>query len=945
MDGTSMPMSRDASRPTESPDPPSVAPLLTHRPVVPAQNPVNRGYPGENRSWSVSSITDPVTPPPHLLHSFADSFSPDNLYPTLDPQSADPFNPPTSLGPTSTASTHSLALFNPLPTSPEQSSSKSTKRPRQEPNDATDYNPEAKGHPEGIPDDERETGEQLATLRGNPKDHPAFKELERRIQQSRNDQDRWEACLYFQQCCKSLKEHIYSQDNKIGKQRRKLEQAEAELDERDFKLDDLIMNGVFLMQSKCERFTQIQQFYRGAGRKRSRDSDYVEHSDLRAMSETCADFLDYYSIAIKDRKQRKKALESVSERWGDDIITYYRWDTRSWAFCRTLKAAAITVPVWTEAGIKLNRIRNRRDRGVGNPIAAGTRSLSWGDFDHLRSWNGHGDFEMGGRSQRAGDRILPYARLAMSEFNPERLGFDKFGILGVKTTGSDDEAFTFSEPPWGIAQSPGVSEGAEERTEERESLISAQDGDAGANGHDETPSAIPIRGSARLRAGQPTSYSNQSAPIKRSSAGKRPTGRGQLDDSILAKEKVSGSLPQGAEFLQLGDIVSMKSPATQRGQSLPVVRSETFCAGFEDNEEFRKRALDELGKTENRECWGAESSRCCRQYLSRSSYPIVGQKDGPVDAHFSTLKEAEKLMEKMTPRVPIFTRCSNVSSRKAKLYPIMDYLTQAEKPGTKVAVQKYCIGLEEEDSHVTVTFWEMTKHLLRRDPGADGLNLWNALDLRNHLEHRHLPEFLRNNNCSLLSEIRQRVEDTEGVKWADKLLGKDPRHFALIADGGMNTYPHTDSHGYSTFLTVQEGELIFGWLSRPDTNIWDEWAKDPRYFQGGRWCYLVLKPGDSVCLPAGIPHYVVRNKGAQTFILGGHLLQWSNMKGWVSLLRKQIDNPSTTNEHMDFERLKKFVGVAENLVAEAIKSRNNRLEYLGGIEGAGQTLEDLKVRL
>lgn len=84
---------------------------------------------------------------------------------------------------------------------------------------------------------------------------------------------------------------------------------------------------------------------------------------------------------------------------------------------------------------------------------------------------------------------------------------------------------------------------------------------------------------------------------------------------------------------------------------------------------------------------------------------------------------------------------------------------------------------------------------MRNDHGANGLELWNALELRNHLKERHVPMFLRNTNCNLLAEMRQRAE-REGetrrgrkTKKAKKLPGKDPLHFALIADGGMNTYP------------------------------------------------------------------------------------------------------------------------------------------------------------
>ncbi|KAH6962428.1 hypothetical protein BKA56DRAFT_622978 [Ilyonectria sp. MPI-CAGE-AT-0026] len=979
-------MSQHTSRSKEPLTTLAGAPPLTYRPIAPA--PVICVDPGANRAWSA-----PIAPP---SDPFDHSFSADTL---------DSIGRPPSTCPESTLNLP--VNWGPSPTFPSElplSHTLSHKRSAHKRNNSAEYESANEYLGGGTSAGERETVERLTTLYVDPEDHPAYKNLQERIHQSQNEQDRWEACTTFHQRYKTLKAPIAELGDEIDKQRRKLEEKEAARDDKGSNLDALILLGTSFMVSKCERFDQIRRSYDIARRKRSRTSAGSEQS---ATGEDWADFLNDHGKAARELRQCEKALEYIATTWGDDKIRYYGWATKPLAVCQLLKATATVVPTWEEAGIKLNRLRNYRDRRVRNPIASRKRSISWKDLKQLGQWQGHGHFEilstkMNGRNGRD---TIPYALLGTDEFNADRLGFDKFGILVVKTIGSDAEpVMTFSVPPWGVAQSHSVAQAAEEQAIRLESL---------PNNEDEAPPATSLRGSARLAARQPTSYSAQLAPTasssfhrtrktqstrKHSFSGESEDDLGRVqgnergqqskrsmvdavtetdaslwNDFVLAKARALDSASQdrvvaddtsetnslqqkdeeaerptkGHSALESRHTVPVAQQATQLEQSPPVPGIEKFSIDLEYNQEFKRLTLEELSETGDQECWGAKSSRSCRHYLSRSSCPNTDQSHGPVDAHFGALGEAEGLVDKTTPKVPIFTRCDNAGNWKAGLRPTVDYLTQAEKvQTTKVYVQKYSLDTEE-DSYSTVTLWELVIHFLRNDHGVDGLQLWNALELKNHLKQRHVPEFLRNTNCDLLGEMRRRTEmEEEAKKGRRKKVGKlpanDPLHFALIADGGMNTYPHSDSHGYSTFLTVQEGELIFGWLSRPDDETWKGWAEDPEFFTGGKWCYLVMKAGDSVYFPAGTPHYIVRRKGTQTFILGGHTLQWSNLDGWASMLRKQIDNPATVNEDTNLETTTRYVEVARSLIAEAVERRDDRLGYLGGIEKAERTLLDLE---
>lgn len=860
-------MSQHTSRSKEPLTTLAGAPPLTYRPIASAPNPVIRVDAGANRAWSV-----PIAPPSYLPDPFDHLFSADTPYPIARPQSACP------------QSTLDLPFnWGPSPTIPSQLPS-SHKRSAHERNNSAEYDSANEYLGAGTSASEREAVERLTTLYVDPEDHPAYKSLQERIHQSHNEQDRWEACTAFHQRYKTLKAPIAKLGAEIDKQRRKLEEKEAARDDKESNLDALILLGTSFMVSKCERFDQIRRSYDVARRKRSRTSAGGEQS---ATGDDWADFLSDHGKAARELQQCEKALEYIAATWGDDKIRYYGWATKPLAICQLLKATATVVPTWEEAGIKLNRLRNYRDRRVRNPIASRKRSISWKDLKQLRQWQGHGHFEILPTKMNGpnGRDTIPYALLGTDEFNADRLGFDKFGILVVKTIGSDTEpVMTFSVPPWGMAQSHSVAQAAEEQAIGLESLPNSQD---------ETPPAASLRGSARLAARQPTSYSAQLAPTAnplshwtrkmqntrnhavggesedglgrsqgndRGQQSRRPmvdavteTDASLWNDFVLAKARALNSASQDrvvaddtseTNSLQQKDeeaerptkghstleskhskqTVLVAQQATQLEQSTPVPRTEKFSIDLVYNQEFRRLTLEELNETGDQECWGVKNSRSCRHYLSRSSGPNTDQRHGPVDAHFTTLGEAEGLVDGTTPKVPIFTRCSNAGNWKAGLRPTVDYLTQAEKvQTTKVYVQKYSLDTEE-DSYSTVTLWELVIHFLRNDHGVDGLQLWNALELKNHLKQRHVPEFLRNTNCDLLGEMRRRAEMAGEAKNGrrkklGKLPAKDPLHFALIADGGMNTYPHSDSHGYSTFLTVQEGELIFGWLSRPDDEV------------------------------------------------------------------------------------------------------------------------------
>lgn len=195
---------------------------------------------------------------------------------------------------------------------------------------------------------------------------------------------------------------------------------------------------------------------------------------------------------------------------------------------------------------------------------------------------------------------------------------------------------------------------------------------------------------------------------------------------------------------------------------------------------------------------------------------------------------------------------------------------------------------------------------------------WNLLELATHCEDGLRPAFLNTEDSRLLTKLkipdaadhaRRRIYE-QGYKEIEK--------WALLAQAGALTEPHQDSHGYSTFITVNVGSVGFGWLSSPNVEERAAWCKKPSTFNGGKWRYIVLKPGQTVYFPAGTVHFVFRSpSGGNTLAFGGHILRCSNIVHWVNTLIEERDAKDITNEDLTdsatgyLERVEKFVLAAK----------------------------------
>lgn len=194
---------------------------------------------------------------------------------------------------------------------------------------------------------------------------------------------------------------------------------------------------------------------------------------------------------------------------------------------------------------------------------------------------------------------------------------------------------------------------------------------------------------------------------------------------------------------------------------------------------------------------------------------------------------------------------------------------------------------------------------------------WNMLELATHHEDGLRPVFLNNEDCRLITKLKipNHADETRRKKYEAGF--KEVEKWALLAEAGALTEPHQDSHGYSTYITINQGCVGFGWLSHPTREERVAWGRDPQHFRDGRWRYVILKPGQTVFFPAGTVHMVFRLKAAgDSLAFGGHVLRCSNIVHWVTTILEEHGNPNIVNEDLGdpavgyLERVEKFVNQA-----------------------------------
>ncbi|PSN58673.1 hypothetical protein BS50DRAFT_641572, partial [Corynespora cassiicola Philippines] len=350
---------------------------------------------------------------------------------------------------------------------------------------------------------------------------------------------------------------------------------------------------------------------------------------------------------------------------------------------------------------------------------------------------------------------------------------------------------------------------------------------------------------------------------------------------------------------------------------------------------FREKVLAELSRKITRRSpttWGERNDQMMHSLLSRASQPVTAGADSEIEAYFLTGEEAEaRLQPSFVLNGPIIAKNQQQFKwEQGKGHPIDQLFRRMGNLNRTVSVQKSSLRLQRE-SYIGMQLSHVQNAFSRNGVSEDPLNV---LDLRSPLPHSILPGFLNGEDCQLLGRIRDEVlGGTSGERCAASVAEwnqwKDVEDWVLLAQGGAQTLLHEDSCGKATWLTVQQGQVGFGWVSCPTEDERQAWSMNPADFTGGKLRYVILSPGQTVYFEAGTIHFVFRLSERPTLMLGGHVLRWSRVDSWMEIVVNQLRFPNTTNEDL-LPHARVYAETIERLIAE--QKNLGRLDELGGEE-------------
>ncbi|RMY45681.1 hypothetical protein D0865_09762 [Hortaea werneckii] len=273
------------------------------------------------------------------------------------------------------------------------------------------------------------------------------------------------------------------------------------------------------------------------------------------------------------------------------------------------------------------------------------------------------------------------------------------------------------------------------------------------------------------------------------------------------------------------------------------------------------------------------------------------------------------------------------------LQTVDSFLSEMYDDNMEVHVQDPDLKVANGAQHIKrVTIGKVKEHFAKACNGSP----WNLLELATHYDEGIRPAFLNSEDCRLLTKLKfPNRGDTASRKGYDPGW-KEVEKWALIAQAGALTEPHQDSHGYSTFITINQGIFGYGWLSDPTAEQRAAWAASSDHNVDGRWRYAILRPGQTVYFPTATIHFVFRLPAAgNTLAFGGHVLRNSQIVRWVKCLIDERKDPNLANEDLTVSA-PAYLGRVSKFVKQALKKGDEvEMEKWGGKDAI---LEFLKLK-
>lgn len=410
--------------------------------------------------------------------------------------------------------------------------------------------------------------------------------------------------------------------------------------------------------------------------------------------------------------------------------------------------------------------------------------------------------------------------------------------------------------------------------------------------------------------------------------------REQLTMNGLSDPKFPTSAPftSETESLEERNEVSMKGCETKRIRftmsNIPIVSTEvradprlTFTPALEMSsitpEECRQWSdlrfmkyvrswlASSIAKGKNHGDFAVKQQRRIFQLLNNAT--LVD----PTDTTAALFVEPQEAAEWLQPNKfypgPIFTR----NAQPVPLVSVQRFLDEQYDDDVKVHVQDPSVKVAKNSPHVRQVTLRAVKERF-----AQGVTdkPWNCLELATHFEDGLRPHFLNTEDCRLLTKLKFPSSGDSASRNGYYPGWKEIEKWALLAQSGALTEPHQDSHGYNTYITINEGIVGYGWLSNPTPQERAHWNACHDTFINGTWHYAILRPGQTVYFPSGTVHFVFRLPAAgPTLAFGGHVLRCSQIVQWMRTILDEQRLPNITNEDLTvsapayLDRVEKFV--------------------------------------
>ncbi|KAG8664439.1 uncharacterized protein FPOAC1_013777 [Fusarium poae] len=361
-----------------------------------------------------------------------------------------------------------------------------------------------------------------------------------------------------------------------------------------------------------------------------------------------------------------------------------------------------------------------------------------------------------------------------------------------------------------------------------------------------------------------------------------------------------------------------------------------------NDKEWKQKALQDLmcrfGDGQEAMTHGERTNRNLYRYLVNASPPNLDESKGDIDARFCTTHEDCKKALTETKNLIIAKDQQSYKWTLGKP-PIQQFLVQwRDEPDLEVCVQIPSRSIDET-SYEKLTIGELTQRFLADKASDDPVN---ALDIRSRSPNIY-PRMLEPDSCRFLHLI---IDASLSIKSAQRdaaSTGEARQHKnlfegSLVGQRGSNTDVHLDANGFATWITPQDGEFGFIWLTRLTADDMEGWIKD-RSYDKDKVRYVVAKPGQTIFIPPGTPHGVVRLE--DTLSITGHFLKWSDIDSWLRIMDLQREHPRITNEDMTKDSMLRLLEPALNIIQGRIE--RDDVEEMGGQDEAREIEEKAKV--